>query len=182
MGWTFTHRDKKESALEFFRREFARNGNGDHILDAATKESAVYIAYRTEDNKVVCIICLVKWARDPYYNFGYKDMDETMGVYESKCPKRILQMLSPVEDITTHPESMKCAVEWRKRCWDYINTPKIKLHAGDLVEFATELDFRSHGKAKVLRVKSTKPLRFTHPDGWGLYRVHRSSLVGCKVV
>lgn len=40
--------------------------------------------------------------------WGYKDMDETMGPVESRAPVQILEMLSPT---TNHH-----ALEWRERC------------------------------------------------------------------
>ena len=40
--------------------------------------------------------------------WGYKDMDETMGPCEDKCPASILALLSPTDD--------KDANEWRERC------------------------------------------------------------------
>lgn len=44
--------------------------------------------------------------------WGYKDMDETMGPCEDKCPASILALLSPTED--------KMAMEWRNRCRENI--------------------------------------------------------------
>ena len=40
--------------------------------------------------------------------WGYKDMDETMGPNESKCPASILALLTPTDS--------KWANEWRERC------------------------------------------------------------------
>lgn len=40
--------------------------------------------------------------------WGYKDMDETMGPCESKCPASILALLTPTD--------FKWANEWRERC------------------------------------------------------------------
>lgn len=40
--------------------------------------------------------------------WGYKDMDETMGPCEDRCPAKILALLSPTDS--------KYANEWRQRC------------------------------------------------------------------
>lgn len=44
--------------------------------------------------------------------WGYKDMDETMGPCEDKCPASILALLTPTEN--------KNAIEWRNRCRENI--------------------------------------------------------------
>lgn len=62
------------------------------------------------DRQVFAIICLTKTstgARDGC-TFGYKDMDETVGPYESDCPAAILDELTETE----YPH----AIEWRARC------------------------------------------------------------------
>ncbi len=43
-----------------------------------------------------------------YYNFSYKDMDESEGPGESECPVSILNLLTPTNS--------EWANEWRKRC------------------------------------------------------------------
>lgn len=44
--------------------------------------------------------------------WGYKDMDETMGPCEDKCPASILALLTPTDD--------KDSIEWRARCRENI--------------------------------------------------------------
>lgn len=43
-----------------------------------------------------------------YYNFCYKDMDETCGPCQAECPESILKLLSPTDS--------QWANEWRERC------------------------------------------------------------------
>lgn len=52
-------------------------------------------------------------------DWGYKDMDETMGPNQSNCPKGILDLLSPT--------TSQYALEWRERC----RRPKIRVKTGD---------------------------------------------------
>jgi len=40
----------------------------------------------------------------------YKDMDETVGPCEAKCPKSLLKLLGPTDQ--------PYAIAWRKACWD----------------------------------------------------------------
>ncbi len=55
--------------------------------------------------------------------WGYKDMDETMGPVESRAPVQILEMLS----LTTHPY----ANDWRNRCRAFGNRGPDELWFGD---------------------------------------------------
>ena len=59
---------------------------------------------------VFAVVCLVDYnpRKADGFTFGYKDMDESMGPYESECPADILDLLTP----TTCPH----AIEWRERC------------------------------------------------------------------
>lgn len=43
-----------------------------------------------------------------YFNFSYKDMDETVGPCQADCPQSILKLLSPTDS--------QWANEWRERC------------------------------------------------------------------
>lgn len=43
-----------------------------------------------------------------YFNFSYKDMDETCGPYQYDCPKGILDLLSPTDN--------EFALKWREEC------------------------------------------------------------------
>jgi len=96
MGWTFSHRDKGESNVEFFQHTF---GNGYTILDGATVSSTFYAAVRQPDGLVSAAVILTKWVPRDEYNFGYKDMDESMGPGEYRCPARILDLLSPTDQL-----------------------------------------------------------------------------------
>jgi len=62
------------------------------------------------DRLVFAIICLTRTstgARDGC-TFGYKDMDETVGPYESDCPATILDELTDTQ--------YEYAIAWRARC------------------------------------------------------------------
>lgn len=144
MGWTFTHKDSSLTTREFFERQFnhdkpAENIRGKIIAFAATWTTA-YMAYEQiigDTRKVFAIVCLLRHIPRAIdgYNFGYKDMDESMGPNESKCPKTILELLTPTE--------YEYAIEWRKRCWDRIkkreSLPKVK--TGDWIKFTDPIKF-----------------------------------------
>jgi len=73
------------------------------------------------------------------YNFGYKDMDETMGPYSYDCPRSILDKLTP----TDHEYALK----WRRECERRLEL-NARLKPGSVVEFKEELSFGVWGSTK----------------------------------
>lgn len=123
MGWTFTHREKGTSNIDWFRREFSGSGE---LVDMATKNGTAYGAYRTPDGEVICLVILTRWVRGDYYNFGYKDMDEGMGPCEDDCPKRIFDLLTPLPPEKADPSvETNWAAQWRQGVEERLNRPKV---------------------------------------------------------
>jgi len=129
MGWLYTHKDPKESVLDFFQKRFnytRENGSYGKIIACSVKNiRTAYMAYeiyRADENKkdVVALVCLLDYVPNDYYNFGYKDMDETMGPYEDECPEKILKLLTPTD--------YEYANDWRNRCWENIRKNKARLN------------------------------------------------------
>ena len=178
MGWTFTHRPRGMSTLEFFREEF-----GDGVLDAAATLSEAYIAYQVLDREtrqvrgVIAIVCLIRWSRD-WYNFGYEDMDESMSP-PARCPERILKLLTPFD--FGSEEANQRSREWRARCWDRIKErrQRPKLREGMVIRFPRPLYFNNGAEIAEFVVVSTKPLRLRdarYPHSGEYYRIRRSTL------
>src|SRR3954469_10363647 len=95
MGWLFYHRPKGESDLDHFREKYTGQYR---LIDGATKNNVFYgAALDTKRGTVEAAVILIRRCRGEF-NFGYKDMVESMGPVEAECPERILDMLSPVED------------------------------------------------------------------------------------
>jgi hypothetical protein len=101
------------------------------VLDiAVVKRNTLYAAIRNEKtSQVFCAVYLLRWSRERGYNFSYKPMTEFVGPGESECPKRILNLLSPLND---ENDSNGWAKEWRKRCWDNIHNRE-KMCTGNYV-------------------------------------------------
>jgi len=72
-----------------------------------------------EPDQIVGVVVLTNAGErgSDYFNFGYKSIEETMGPCESKCPKSILDLLTPTDN--------EFANEWRKRCRDNLNKKKL---------------------------------------------------------
>lgn len=176
MGWTFCHRPKGTTNLAFFRQEF-----GAGVLDVASPSPTVtYIAYQPIDSDdVVAIVCLTRWDRsDPDFNFGYKDMVETMGPAECGCPKRILDLLTPTDN--------QWANEWRDACRTNLGKRRRRprLRVGMVLEWDPPLHFANGENIAQLEVMQVKPLKMKHPGdtGWSWYKIKRYHLDSATVV
>lgn len=124
MGWLFTRREKGTTHREFFEREF----RPDVVIDdiAQVGFNTVYLAYHHRDTpeKIYGAVVLTQWRSGfDSCNFGYKDMGESMGPCESRCPERILKLLSPAESLY-QGDSLEWAKAWRDRCWANVERMK----------------------------------------------------------
>lgn len=186
MGWTYTHRGNtpiKEFLAETINCE---NEHGKWLVRdiAVVKMRTAYMAVKIirrskatgqlgmASRKVVAFVFLLDYRpyrpRQPDYDTGYKDMDESMGPCESECPERILHLLSP----TDH----EYALNWRQRCWDNIACKKrVRLRRDTVIE-TRPISFRDGRTRSRFRVVSLKPLRLLCLDTGILCKVSRSIL------
>lgn len=151
MGWMFTHRAKGATNRKFFEPVFAPYP----IVDIAQVGFTVFVAVQYQQS-VEAYIVLTRWHHaDPDYNYGYKEMHESMGAYDYNCPKRILDLLTPI--------GYEYANKWRQNCYDRANRPKIK--AGDIVITKPMYFGEPYGEIARFKVVSVKsPMRFTDPE------------------
>lgn len=125
MGWTSQRAtfykngtvDRKAEMDNYYKEEDSVNKKYHYrTLKSAMVGSTYYAAIErtnneTQEKEVFAIICLTSVNMDDYYNFSYKDMDETMGPNERKCPIGILNLLTPT--------NYQWANEWREDCRKY---------------------------------------------------------------
>lgn len=158
MGWTFTSKGS-QTTKEFFEKEFnyvRDNGMSGKIIRFSATWTTAYMAYEINTpatavdpakREVIAIVCLIRHVpNDPAgYTFGYKDMTENMGPCESRCPKTILDLLTPT--------TSEYALDWRKRCWARVNKRKAapKVKKGDWVKFKDAITFRGGTVADTLQ-------------------------------
>lgn len=161
MGWTYSHREKGMTTEEYMQREYSSI----KILESRMKNGVLYAAAcnpQVDPEEVFALVILTDWASG-YYNFGYKDMDETCGPCEDDCPAKILDMLTPTEH--------EFALAWRERCRAKIaklaSKPKVK--PGDKVKFAETIEFRSG--AVLDTFKFLKGNTFTSDGGYVHYNL-----------
>lgn len=119
MGWTFydafTDLDGKVNRkLECDRLcTWDNEDTAGKVLKSTMKGSVYYGAYewtnkKTNEVKNIGIVILTSSDRVHGWNFGYKDMTESMGPNYYECPKSIIDLLSPTDN--------EYALEWRKKC------------------------------------------------------------------
>lgn len=104
---------------------------------AAVKKTKFATETEPEDVKVFAAVCLTSTDMKDYFNFAYKDMDETMGPYKYDCPKGILDLLTPTDN--------EYANEWRKKCYENIAKKKApngfnKLPVGTVIKVVMPFD------------------------------------------
>jgi len=154
MGWTYTNRPRGLTHDEFFTRKF----NSVDILASATVRSTYYAAVRQRaTGKVFALVCLLNWRPRDRYNFGYKDMDETMGPCEAAAPAKVL-------DALTDPPANDHARAWRERCAQNVTRPVIRF--GDTVRLASPVTFSFGQESVFTRVRYGRARNvYQTPDG-----------------
>ena len=165
MGWTSyqaTHYkkgkvDRKAECDALFncsdeRRECA-------VLKSAMVGSTYYAAVKCtadEYSSVGAVVCLTSTDRKDYFNFSYKDMDETMGPFKYDCPKGILDLLTPTDN--------ECANNWREACREMLakkNNPNAlnKLPVGTIIQVTMPFDTTYFSEGEVVKLRKDKNWR-----------------------
>lgn len=127
MGWTYM--SKPESVKDWFRGEYGgENSLWKHeVLDVAiVNMNELYAAVKrthkeSGESCVWAAVFILNFRPSDYHNFGYKDMDESMGPYNTNCHERILDLLTP----TDNEESNKWREQCRKRIAARKSLPKV---------------------------------------------------------
>lgn len=153
MGWITFNKPKHITPTEYFKDMFANEPNHELLDIAIVKRTQCYMAVKLKDTgEVIALVYMLTYARG-YYNFGYKSMSEFCGPGIDECPKRILKLLSPLND-ENDPNGW--AREWRKRCQDNIDgrTAGVKVNEGDIIKTEEPIGFSNGGKYHFFRKQS----------------------------
>ena len=132
MGWTSVNKPKGMSLDEFFDKEF-KCDSLKLIGKGYTKNLSEYYraCYNVEKEVYFALVCKIHFGKG-YYNFSYKDMDESENPYLYNCPKRIMDIIErsqPVNDMSK---------EWRMKVHKVLDT---KLTKGKVITFKKPIDF-----------------------------------------
>ncbi len=113
MGWSSLYKPKHETTREWVKSNYSSEDY--EVIDVAAKLTEVYAAVKNKKTQeVFALILLVHHSRG-YHNFSYKSMDEFCGPGATNCPKRILELLTP---LTKENDPNGWAEKWRNDCWN----------------------------------------------------------------
>lgn len=186
MGWTFSYKPASQSATDYLRKRLldCDNERGTwKTLATAQVGSTVYAAVErlvkaTGERYVFAAVMLTQTDSRSDYNFGWKDLDESMGPYQCDCPERILKLLTPTGN--------ENAIQWRLSCREkrrqVAERKKLlsTIKPGMLLSFMEPFRFCVNGEkiaATVFEVRDMKRRLFTLPNhGNLLVRLRRDGL------
>lgn len=169
MGWTYQRKPYGMTTLEAVKAQFTwshvAEENRPHIVEGSMRGSVAYLAIRfpaalvkdegsyipDADGSITwCAVILTKSDKraSDGYDFGYKDMEETMGPCEADCPAKILNILSALRDPNSY------AHDWRKRCRESLAKPKRKAFTdGQIIVLKEPASFGDGVKRQTFRVQ-----------------------------
>jgi hypothetical protein len=130
MGWLFFHKPKGKKAVDAILDSMCPDPEyrAKKIVATSATREAVFVVVRTDKANDVYVpdadgtaraLMVFKIQSRPkdQYNFGYKDMDETMGPYGCPAPMSIIAQCSELQDpIGPYPRwsSLKSTREYRE--------------------------------------------------------------------
>ncbi len=123
MGWTIC-RDAIGNITreDWLRSHYAMNTESveQEIVDAACVGSTIYGALHVKRGypgaPFTTAVVVLTQGQPKFSGFGWKEMCESMGPVESRCPTRILDRLSPPDALGYKGECVTWAQQWRERC------------------------------------------------------------------
>lgn len=118
MGWTFQEKpgNVKEymDSLYTFETETKKTTVLESYLVRLREYYALCQTVNKETGEVTCWagVAMLQYVKGDRYNFGYKDMDETVGPYINSAPVGMIERLNEIAPVD--PESY--AAKWREGC------------------------------------------------------------------
>ena len=182
MGWTFSHRDRGISNKKWFEDQFSFENERikSTVLECASTLNVAYLAVEhihkgDGERDVHAYVILTRWVRGDWYNFGQKEMSECSGPWRTRCPAKVLDLLTPTDD--------KYALEWRAKCRDNLAKRKARprLSEGAVIRLPRKIKFTNGDKLDTFVVRYPRNLSVTGLNGlW--YGLTREVLEEFKVV
>lgn len=158
MGWTFFHKPKGIKAVDAIKDGCGAAWLEKHFVASSATREAVFIVakFHEPDSDVyipdadgmirALLVYSIKSVPKDEYNFGYKDMTETMGPYGCPAPMSIIAQCSELQDpIGPLPDysSLKSARNYRAGSAAHAARKALKrgLKPGDKVTLAKPMSF-----------------------------------------
>jgi hypothetical protein len=184
MGWTVTHKPKGVTTLDFLRSRIdCGNEAGTwKVIAGVARRGVTYLAIdyldkRSGRRRVFGAAFPVRHyprARDGY-NFGYQDVTEDMGPADRHCPDKILDLLSPTDDID--------ALRWRVDCRANNARRRARrnvlkqIPSGATLKFKEPMSFKRYGTTECLRLVDMGKRLFALPQVGRLVRLRPNTLL-----
>jgi len=189
MGWTYTSLGKGQAGNYF--KNMLTNETEEReteLLKGAFRGfreyyGAVKVTIKATGESYVMGFCaMVDWRKNDAFNFGYKDMDETMGPYMFNCPNTILDLL------TDTPHDNESSREWRKACRER-NASILKPKNGDIIKTKNSWKFKGGYELDTFIVEKVgRRMSFYavsdrgNKIGYARFLLGRKGLQGAKVI
>lgn len=100
------------------------------------------------------VVILTSVDMKDYFNFSYKEIDETMGPCEDHCPIGIINLLTPT--------TSEWANQWRDRCREYAKS-KNSPNSLSKVPIGTKIKFTDNDGKEVILEKRAPAYQFKTP-------------------
>ena len=155
MGWTSTHAIYYDHRGKIDRKKEIESdfSDGYSVVKSAMVGSVYYGAIRHGD-AVFGLVVLTSTDKRDYFNFSYKMMDETEGPYYNRCPKSILDCLTPTDS--------EFANQWRARCRENLTKPT-KAQRLNALPIGTEIAFEDASGGTHRYVKTAPQFQLKRP-------------------
>lgn len=121
---------------------------------AAVKRTRFATETEPEKSCVFAAVCLTSTNSKDYYNFAYKDMDETCGPYNYDCPKGILDLLTPTDN--------EFAKNWREKCYENLKNKQDKNSLSKL-PIGSVIKYKRHDGKEITLFKHEPAYQFKRP-------------------
>ena len=182
MGWTGIHAthynkkgiDRKAECDAYFMEGLNRSNY--EVLKSAMVGSVYYAAVKAlkrysdknengkrtivdvpiDEQQVFAVVFLTSINSKDYFNFSYKDMDETVDPCYYDCPKGILDLLTPTDS--------KWANNWRIKCRERLEKKKNpnalnNLPIGTIIQVTMPFDTTYFKEGDIVKLRKDKSYR-----------------------
>ena len=142
------------------------------VYYAAVQRTKFATATEPEDSMVFAAVVLTSIDRKDYFNFSYKDMDESCGPCYYDCPKGILDLLSPTDS--------EWANNWRTKCRENLEKKKnpnalSNLPVGTIIQVTMPFDTTYHSEGEVVKLRKDRNGRTNRTTWYVVQRALRFS-------
>lgn len=170
MGWLYQQKPSDVKQYLFDNLTWTSPKQVNRCLAISMKLNVAYAAVQTTDRAsgesgIWCAILKMQYVRgETEFNWGYKDMDETVNPSERDCPARILDLLTPTDD--------EAAMRWRESCRKRLGRSIPPF--GSMVRFNRPIRFSDGSEESEFRVvRYGKRKKRVRGASGGLYRLPR---------